>query len=482
MINNCLTIDVGTTNTKVTLWHDQIPELKAFPTPKKVKGNLTNFDLEKLWTEIVAKIKTFNLVQLNKVEKIAIASVGESGILINEQKEEVGQCIAWYDERAQLIVDQISQEERDEIYQITGLPLNAHYSACKIAWLLKYDETINEPKDKFMWLCIPDYLVFKLTGNLATENTIASRTLCFDIKNRQWSERIKNIFKMKNVTFPQVFQSGTNLGKVCGKIANLFNKNCQVVIGGHDHMCGATGINLQNSDLFDSTGTTEAIMTLVNQPDVSKEAQQNGLANGIYTNSQLYTRFTAMPSAGSTIAWFMNVFKISEEKFSLTMNQVLEEYNDHSLFDSQVLFFPHFNGSGAPNKIPDSKGMIYGLTRQTTLNELTFGLFLGLTFEFYIAYESMFKSKNYAAIKVIGPAVKDPIWSQLKADILGLRVECIDEQQVVSEGAYTIAMHDNLHNTVIKYFPTQEKSKKQYLNKMLKLYQEIYNNKMKQHL
>lgn len=195
MINNCLTIDVGTTNTKVTLWHDQIPELKAFPTPKKVKGNLTNFDLEKLWTEIVAKIKTFNLVQLNKVEKIAIASVGESGVLINEQKEEVSQCIAWYDERAQLIVDQISQEERDEIYQITGLPLNAHYSACKIAWLLKYDETINEPKDKFMWLCIPDYLVFKLTGNLATENTIASRTLCFDIKNRQWSERIKIFLK-----------------------------------------------------------------------------------------------------------------------------------------------------------------------------------------------------------------------------------------------------------------------------------------------
>ena len=132
--------------------------------------------------------------------------------------------------------------------------------------------------------------------------------------------------------------------------------------------------------------------------------------------------------------------------------------------------------------MPDSKGMIYGLTRQTTLNELTFGLFLGLTFEFYIAYESMFKSKDYTAIKVIGPAVNDPIWSQLKADILGLRVECIDAQQVVSEGAYTIATHNNLHNTVIKYFPTQEKSKKQYLNKMLKLYQEIYNNKMKQGL
>lgn len=89
MINNCLTIDVGTTNTKVTLWHNQIPELRAFPTPKKVMDNLTNFDLKKLWAKIIAKIKTFDSAQLNKVEKIAIASVGESGILINEKKKKL---------------------------------------------------------------------------------------------------------------------------------------------------------------------------------------------------------------------------------------------------------------------------------------------------------------------------------------------------------------------------------------------------------
>lgn len=482
MTSNCLTIDVGTTNTKVTLWYKAVPELKKFPTPKIVLDSYTNFNLQNLWQKILDAIKAFNSFKLHEVNQISIAGVGESGILIDKDQHEVGQCIAWFDERSKVIADQMTADDKRRIYEITGLPLNAHYSACKIAWLLKYDDSISEPDNEYVWLCIPDYLVFKFTGKFATENTIASRTLCLDVRKREWSNEVKDIFNIKSVNFPQIHRAGSCFGIVNGKLAGLLADNCSVTIAGHDHMCGASGVQLGESELLDSTGTTEAIMTLEAKPDVSIEAQNMAVANGIYIDGEHYTRFTAMPSAGLTIEWFKNALGLSGSELTELLKRAEKGYNDHSIFKANVLVIPHFNGSGAPHKLPDSKGLIYGLTWQTSTTDLIFGLFLGLTFEFYLAYETLFKKRSYSLVKVIGPAVLDPLWLQIKADLLGLEIEGIESQQAVSEGAYSISTRKHVTNNIIKYIPTGDKQKLTYLRKMLNIYKTIYTDKVSHHL
>ncbi|MGL5900939.1 MAG: FGGY-family carbohydrate kinase, partial [Lactobacillaceae bacterium] len=194
------------------------------------------------------------------------------------------------------------------------------------------------------------------------------------------------------------------------------------------------------------------------------------------------TRFTAMPAAGSTIAWLMNLCRINENKLVELMNEAQKGYDDYSLFKSRVLVMPHFNGSGSPNKMSSSKGIIYGLTSQTTLVELIFGLFLGLTCEFKIAYTALFDSERYHLIKVIGPAAKDPLWLELKADILQANVISIDTEQAVSEGAYVIATKHHLKGKTHRYEPTTDNQKQQYLNRMFKIYQMLYQDKLKHDL
>ncbi|WEV37924.1 FGGY family carbohydrate kinase [Lactobacillus sp. ESL0677] len=358
--------------------------------------------------------------------------------------------------------------------------MSAHYSASKISWLLQYDETILNPTDQFIWLCIPDYLVFKLTGNLATENTVASRTLCLNVKTGNWSDEIKRIFEISNVSFPPIFRAGEKLGMVTGKVASLFDNECVVTIAGHDHMCGASGIELKDDELLDSTGTTEAIMALTISPDTTLEAQRMGITNGIYTDGKHNTRFSVIPSAGSTIAWFMKVFRIDESKLHKLLKRAQDAYDHHEIFESQVLVIPHFKGSGAPNKSSLSKGLIYGLTTETSLEELIFGLFLGLTCEYYIMYSTIFEKNKYHKIKVIGPATQDNLWLQLKADLFGMEVDNIAVDQAVSQGAYSVATGNYLQNDTVRYIPTDDNAKKSYLlDVMLKKYQKIYHNKVK---
>ena len=338
------------------------------------------------------------------------------------------------------------------------------------------------PLAKYKWLCVPDYLVYRFTGNLATEYTIASRTLCLDIKTGKWSKEVQQLLGISNISFPEIYSAGCNLGHIQGKLGKLFAQECQVIIAGHDHMCGAAGVGLDETELLDSTGTTEAMMTIVEHFDISSEAQKNALANGIYVDDQHYTRFTAMPAAGSTIAWLMKLCRINENKLIELMNEAQKGYDDYSLFNSRVLVMPHFNGSGAPNKMSSSKGIIYGLTSQTTVVELIFGLFLGLTCEFKIAYTALFNSERYHLIKVIGPAAKDPLWLELKADILQANVISIDTEQAVSEGAYVIATKHHLKGKTHRYEPTTDNQKQQYLNRMFKIYQMLYQDKLKHDL
>ncbi|EKJ0211556.1 carbohydrate kinase, partial [Salmonella enterica] len=72
-------------------------------------------------------------------------------------------------------------------------------------------------------------------------------------------------------------------------------------------------------------------------------------------------------------------------------------------------------------------------------------------------------------VKVIGPAVKNPYWLQLKADILQCPIEAIAFDETVSLGALLIACPNVVPPTVPvadRYFPDAVRSAK------LKIYQQ----------
>ena len=166
---------------------------------------------------------------------------------------------------------------------------------------------------------------------------------------------------------------------------------------------------------------------------------------------------------------------LTESDLVALMSQAMKDYKNHKLLNTNVLIIPHFNGSGAPYKSTQSEGLIYGINRETSKEELVFGLFLGLTFEFAIAYESLFKDVALNKIKVIGPASKDPLWLQLKADLLRLNVESIDIDQAVSAGAYLLTNgQHNLDTKITIYNPTKDTDQINYLRKEYDQYKKIY--------
>lgn len=487
-----LTIDIGTTNTKVSLWDNesttQPTEQLKFKTPKIENGDNIDFDADKLFDDILGTICQFKLSDRSKVQKISIASVGESGVLIDEKGNRASEMIAWYDNRSQSVIDRLTPENRQTIYDVAGLPPHAHYSASKIRWL--FDNGLDSTK-RYTWLCIPDFIAYKFTGMMRTEYSIASRTMVFDLEHKRWSSRIKKIFGIENVNFPEALVSGEKVATLKQDVANglSLSGDTYVTIAGHDHMVGSFSSDQRSDELLDSTGTTEGILLLSNQLKKNPHGEQAGIAYGIYINPALYTTFTALPSAGSVIQWFIESYHLTDEVFMNLMNEAYDDYLAGKILPEEINFvIPHFSGSGSPVKSTETRGLWYGLTNQTSLKNLVFGLFLGLTFELKHAVETLTDSP-IRKVKLIGPATKDPLWIQLRADLLNAKIRAMDTPEAVSRGANIVAEAVTRKYQNLDEAPSDEYTPKEdnpLVERLLyvyeKQYKALYNSKIEYEL
>ena len=79
------------------------------------------------------------------------------------------------------------------------------------------------------FLCVEDYIIYKLSGQLATDPSIAARTMAYDVVKRKWSEKMLRMAEIDPDLLPPVFDSGTTVGTV--------QRNLAKELGFGDHVC-----------------------------------------------------------------------------------------------------------------------------------------------------------------------------------------------------------------------------------------------------
>lgn len=432
-----ITIDIGTTNSKVSLFEIASGNLvfrESFQTTKKVDEYGELFDLPVIWDrllEILLKIVADNS---GNIDSINISSVGEAGVLVDSSGRVVTPLIAWYDKRAVGYIAELDQVQKQRIYDITGLPAHSNYSVPKIKWLVDHLELSDQT---YTWLNVPDLFSYFLTNQMKTEFSMASRTMCFDLKERCWSKEVLELFNLHEwITFPQVISSGEVVGyTTSGTILELQKEEISVRIAGHDHMVGALGINLHDKDLLNSTGTTEGLLLIDDHPFLETKSFQESLSNGIFTDPKYYTLFSSMPTGGNAFEWYQNFFNVDQQEFEEDCQQLYQRYvTDQISLDDPVILIPHLNGSGAPFKNGKSRGLMYGISLETRREDVLLGIILGLCLEMkYVA--GCFPIEEVNRVITIGPVVKNPLWIQLKADALNKEISVVQMEEAVSFGA-----------------------------------------------
>jgi xylulokinase len=441
-----LGVDVGTTNLKVVAYAPERGAIVAVarrPTPTHhPRPDRAEFDADELWSETAFAVREIiERVGPSTVEAIAIGSMGESGILLDAHMQPLAPMIAWYDRRTE---EQAAWWRRAmdpwSIYQITGLIVDGKFSVNHLLWLREHTP------DRFgaaqRWLCVPDFLAWKLCGEQVTDFSIASRTMLFDQRRRDWSDELLQRGSVPRSFMAPTAPCGTRIGYVSAQAAaeTGLAQDTSVVTGGHDHLVGALGAGVaQPGQVLDSTGTAAALVQLAHTFAPRRALFAAGVETYAFVRPETYAILSALNLGGGAVDWLVRLLWGDDDDASARAFAAAETA---PLGSAGSLWLPHLLGSGTPHADPASRAALIGLRPEHGRGDLMRSLLEGLA---YWVRENLELAELHAGLApnceviAIGGATRSPFWTQLKADVCA-RVFCVPKiEESVALGAALLA-------------------------------------------
>ena len=440
MKEKIISIDQGTSSTRSVLYDGKGQLLDSaqeefdqyFPKEGWVEHNP-----DQIWESVLSTLQT--LVKKNGIESSEIASIGitnqrETTVVWHKKTgKPIGNAIVWQDRRTSQFCEELVKYE-NIIHQKTGLTIDPYFSATKVNWLLNNIAGAKElaKKGELLFGTIDTYLIWKLTEGKShvTDVTNASRTMLFNIVEQEWDQDLLDIFEVPNNMLPQVHENVSDFG-----ITNALGG--EISIGGvaGDQQAALIGQCCFSAGDVKSTYGTGCFMIVNTGENVlySQNKLLSTIGYKIYGKTT-YALEGSIFVAGSAIQWLrdgLNFFEDSSET---------ELLSEQASEDSRVLVIPALTGLGAPYWDAEARGAIFGLTRDTSKEDIIKGTLESIAFQSKDLVEAMRKDNAvFKQLMIDGGMVANNWFCQKLANTLKVEVSRPKIIETTSLGAAFLA-------------------------------------------
>jgi xylulokinase len=441
-IKYLLGIDIGTSGAKAGIFGtdgnlvalSQIEYHFIQPRP-----GWSEIDPNEVWGKVVSVVNDCTAQLGDSKQHIAavgLSVLGETAMPVNEHGHHIYPAIESMDKRGNAYQDYVAWFSEtfgaEDIFKRTSYPLSMLPPAHKILWLKD-----NEPNlfaQIYKYVTFQDYAVWKLTGEPAIDYSMASRTMLFDVKKKEWIEHYLSRMGIGEEFFSPAVVASHPAGELSeGAAAQLdLPAGILVVPGAHDQSCAAIGVGVVREGIAgDGTGSVEAIVTATKEPITSTDMLARGQGSQCHVTDDLYLALGFHLSAGSLVRWYRDQLGQWEVEKGIELGQDPYDLITQAAQESQpgangIVVLPHWSGAGTgrvPPLNPVSRGGLVGLTLGHTKADISRAIFEGITYEGRFIIESLESSGvEIKELVVTGGGAKSDFWLQLKADITGKRI------------------------------------------------------------
>ena len=378
-MKNFLAIDQGTTSSRAIVFNSNLQPISesqkeydlSYPNDGWVELDIS--DVLNSVRETVTSVLSDNLT----IEACGITNQRETTVVWSKSSgEAIYPAIVWQDRRTHEYCNKLKSEGHEEsVRNKTGLVLDPYFSATKIKWIL---DNVDGAKDKaekgdLLFGTIDTYLIYKLTGNKnhLTDVTNASRTMLFNINTLEWDKELLDLFEIPESMLPKVLSCDGDFGNI-----TINNQTIPIkgVIG--DQQAALVGQRcIKKGDMKSTYGTGCFLMLNTEEEPISID---EGLLTTIAYSIQGKTHYAiegSIYSCGNIIKWLrdkMNFFETSKDS---------ENYLNENGESNNVLFLPAFNGLGAPYWNSDIRAGFYGITQDSSVNDMVTACFNSIVFQ-----------------------------------------------------------------------------------------------------
>ena len=331
----------------------------------------------------------------------------------------IANAIVWQDRRTADFCDALKKDKADRlIRRLTGLELDAYFSATKINWLLKHTNgaKAKAKAGRLAFGTIDTWLLWKLTGGRAhkTDVSNASRTMLFNIRTGQWDDRLLELFDIPRSMMPEV----TNSSGLLTETSALGGTIPVAGVAG-DQQAALFGQCCHRSGMAKCTYGTGCflLMHTGNKPMPSKNRLLTTVSWQIGGKME-YALEGSVFTAGAVVQWLRD--QLGLIKSAPEIERLAKRVPDNG----GVRFVPAFTGLGAPHWNPNARATISGLSRGTSDAHIARATLEGIAFQVNDVIRAMTADAALPLreLRVDGGASENNLLMQMQSDLLGTRV------------------------------------------------------------
>ncbi|MCL2372519.1 MAG: xylulokinase [Defluviitaleaceae bacterium] len=428
-------IDIGTSAVKLLAMDEKGSVLRTvfreYPLYMYDDGR-SEQDPDDWWNQTADGLKEI-CAGLGDVAAVSFSGQMHGLVALDENDKVLRRAILWNDQRTTAECDYLNNKiGREVLLENAANVALTGFTAPKILWVKN-----NEPEifAKIKKIMLPkDYIAYKLSGVFATDYSDASGMLLLDVKNQDWSDKMLEIVGVKREQLAKLFHSYEAVGNVTAEaaVATGLPTSAKVIIGGGDQAVGAIGSGIVSEGMCSvSLGTSGVLFVAAENFAVDKSPA--AIHAFCHSTGRYHFMGVTLAAAGSNKWWV--------EEVLATTDHPKEQQNINKVGKNPVFFLPYLSGERTPHNDPQARGAFVGMNMTTTRADMTLAVMEGVTFSLRDILSRVRElGAKVDTARIIGGGAKSPIWCQLTADILRLKVEKIQTGEGPAFGAAILAM------------------------------------------
>jgi glycerol kinase len=445
MTSFLLTFDLGTSSERAILFDKDLnitgTEQSAFPQYYPQPGWVEQ-DPEEIWQtqlRLTRRLLRSKDLSAKDIAGIGITNQRETVIVWDRRSgKALYPAIVWQDKRTSSRCEALRERGfSDRVREKTGLIIDPYFSATKLQWILEKVPGARERAEAgdLLFGTVDSWIVWRLTGGELhiTDVSNASRTMLFNIHDREWDRELLELFAIPEAMLPEVRSS-----------SEVYTETLPEFFGAPIPVCGIAGD--QQAALF-GQGCTEAGMAK-NTYGTGCFMLMNTGSNAVRSRHGLLTTVAwerdgklsyalegAVFTAGASIQWLRdNLHIIATAADSAATAAKLRD-------NGGVYFVPAFSGLGAPHWDMNVRGTVSGLTQGATAEHLIRAALESIAYQSKDVLDAMERDSGVRlkALNADGGATANDFLMQFQADILHCPVHRSAIRESTALGAAMLA-------------------------------------------
>ena len=440
-----LGIDIGTSACKLAVFHREKGLVTAvtetYPTYYPENG-WAEQDPEDWWNAVLRGLTRLFDAGI-RAEEIAVIGVdGQSWgpVFLDEKGEVLTRTPIWQDTRSKIYLDEYTEEEKREFFEVCGNPLQPGYATLKIRWIREHEpEAFSRLR---LLLLSSSFLVYRLTGVPVQDLSQAYAWHFFDMHTGSYRYDLAERFGIGAGMLPPVHDCQDIVGTIGKRVAGLTGlaEGTPVIAGALDAASANLGAGIIHDGECQEQGGQAGGMSIC----TSEYRASPDLILSFHVIPGKWLLQGGTIGGGGVLKWIAREMGDYER---YTLQEGDSVYDRLTALAGEVpagsnglVFLPYMSGERSPIWNPNAKGVYYGLDYSKTKGHMIRAAMEGVAYSVRHNLDAAEKVGCFAdSIRATGGSANSALWTQMKADILEKEVTVCNSDTTTVLGTAILA-------------------------------------------